>query len=99
MVHQSCEMAPPIHLGVWAMAIARVVLGVGKGVLFREVSSVQVYILIDGFHCTHTHLEVRAVLGEIRDDCLSQSDSREVQSLYTATVHPCIYTLRYSTPP
>ena len=34
MVHQSCEMAPPIHLGMWAMAIARVVL-------FREVSSVQ----------------------------------------------------------
>ena len=31
---------------------ARVVLGVGKGVLFREVSSVQGHPYIEGFHCT-----------------------------------------------
>ena len=31
---------------------ARVVLGVGKGVLFREVSSVQV-IARERFHCIH----------------------------------------------
>ena len=38
---------------------ARVVLGVGKGVLFREVSSVQGCPYREGFHCTqrlaHTH--------------------------------------------
>ena len=35
---------------------ARMVLGVGKGVLFREVSSVQglyTYVLIEGFHCVY----------------------------------------------
>ena len=31
---------------------ARVVLGVGKGVLFREVSSVRDSLLIERFHCT-----------------------------------------------
>ena len=32
------------------------ILGVGKGVLFREVSSVQglyTYVLIEGFHCVY----------------------------------------------
>ena len=82
MVHQSCEMAPPIHLGMWAMA---------EWYCLERCPQFRVYPYRGVPLYIHTHLEVRAVLGEIRYDCLSQSDSREVQSLYTATVHPCTH--------
>ena len=45
---------------------ARVVLGVGKGVLFREVSSVQECPHREGFHCPNTTAHTSQISAELQ---------------------------------